>query len=141
MDWEHEVEARFTDLSSWRQCLAQSPWLVDPSYVASMVAGRKRELVARIMPDILKNTEGIYVAPAWGTGGQAHMLRSRCNDWLDMKPAESQGWIPTRRSTAAWRQVMRAIMDPPLLLAIIVRFYWKITLTSQYTWLDDPDLA
>ena len=38
MDWNYEVEARFTDLPSWRQWLAQNPWAVDPNYVASMVA-------------------------------------------------------------------------------------------------------
>jgi SAM-dependent methyltransferase len=38
MDWNHEVEARFTGLPSWRQWLAQNPWLVDPAYVAAMIA-------------------------------------------------------------------------------------------------------
>lgn len=28
-----------------------------------------------------------------------------------------------------------------MLLLIVVAFYWKLTLTDQYTWLDSPDLA
>src|SRR5512133_994816 len=30
---------------------------------------------------------------------------------------------------------------PLALFLIVVCFYWKITLTDQYTWLDSPDLA
>ncbi len=34
-----------------------------------------------------------------------------------------------------------ALLGPAILLAICSGFYWKITLTDQYTWLDSPDLA
>ncbi|HWQ52438.1 MAG TPA: hypothetical protein VN442_02060 [Bryobacteraceae bacterium] len=40
-----------------------------------------------------------------------------------------------------WRSAARALAVPALLLLIIVLFYWKITLTKQYTWLDAPDFA
>jgi hypothetical protein len=33
------------------------------------------------------------------------------------------------------------ILDPLLLLVITLGFYWKLTLTNQYTWLDSPDLV
>lgn len=35
----------------------------------------------------------------------------------------------------------RAVAAPLLLLLVIVLFYWKITLSKQYTWLESPDLA
>ncbi len=35
----------------------------------------------------------------------------------------------------------RALLAPVLLLAIIFGFYWKLTLTREFTWLDNPDLA
>ena len=28
-----------------------------------------------------------------------------------------------------------------MLLAIVILFHWKLTLTHQYTWLENPDLA
>jgi hypothetical protein len=37
--------------------------------------------------------------------------------------------------------MVRRFAGPLVLLALIVGFYWKLTLTSQYTWLDAPDLA
>ena len=33
------------------------------------------------------------------------------------------------------------LLYPVLLLAIAIGFFWKITLTRQYTWLDQPDLV
>lgn len=33
------------------------------------------------------------------------------------------------------------LVGPALLLVIVVGFYWKLTLTKQYTWLDSPDLT
>src|SRR5262249_48657358 len=32
-----------------------------------------------------------------------------------------------------------ALCMPALLLLITVAFYWRLTLTKQYTWLDNPD--
>jgi len=34
-----------------------------------------------------------------------------------------------------------ALTGPLILLAVTVAFFWKLTLTRQYTWLDGPDLA
>jgi len=34
---------------------------------------------------------------------------------------------------------LRALRVPALLFVIIVGFYWRLTLTRQYTWLDNPD--
>ncbi len=42
---------------------------------------------------------------------------------------------PERRSMA------RALGPPALLLVIVIAFYWKITLTSQFSWLEGWDLA
>src|SRR5215472_2298116 len=40
------------------------------------------------------------------------------------------------------RRVVHEFLGPAaLLLVIIVSFFWKITLTSQFTWLESPDLA
>ena len=39
------------------------------------------------------------------------------------------------------RRWWRALAVPALLLLILILFYWKIVLTSQYTWLDSPDYA
>jgi drug/metabolite transporter superfamily protein YnfA len=33
------------------------------------------------------------------------------------------------------------IAVPLVLLAVVVLFYWKLVLTNQYTWLENPDLA
>jgi hypothetical protein len=38
-------------------------------------------------------------------------------------------------------RLISRLLGPALLLAIILGFYWKLTLTNQYTWLDNPDLA
>jgi hypothetical protein len=35
----------------------------------------------------------------------------------------------------------RALAGPAVLLGILVAFYWKVTLTSQYDWMWSPDLA
>ena len=35
----------------------------------------------------------------------------------------------------------RALAGPALLLVIVIGFFWKIVLTSQYSWLESPDLA
>jgi hypothetical protein len=32
-------------------------------------------------------------------------------------------------------------LGPAVLLAIVILFHWKLTLTHQYTWLENPDLA
>ena len=43
-----------------------------------------------------------------------------------------------------WKQAtigVRRLIAPAVLLLVMVGFYWKITLTRQYTWLDSPDLA
>ena len=33
------------------------------------------------------------------------------------------------------------LLGPALILLICGGFYWKLLLTSEYTWLDDPDIA
>src|SRR5438874_6988440 len=46
MDWNFEIQAAFTNLPSWKLWLDEHPWLVDPQYVASMVAAiRQKGLV------------------------------------------------------------------------------------------------
>ncbi|HZT29569.1 MAG TPA: hypothetical protein VFA33_06800 [Bryobacteraceae bacterium] len=44
-----------------------------------------------------------------------------------------------------WKQAirprLRRLAAPAALWVIVVGFYWKITLTRQYSWLDSPDLA
>src|ERR1700683_3588504 len=53
----------------------------------------------------------------------------------------------TRRQTARasngqLRLAMRNTLGPPaLLLVIVICVFWKITLTNQFTWLENPDLA
>jgi hypothetical protein len=37
--------------------------------------------------------------------------------------------------------ILRKLAGPALLLLICAGFYWKLTLTSQYTWLDGSDMA
>ena len=37
--------------------------------------------------------------------------------------------------------LVRAVGTPLLLVLIIIGFFWKLTLTSQFTWLQDPDAA
>ena len=39
---------------------------------------------------------------------------------------------PSRRSR---------LLFPIILLLIVIGFYWKLTLTSQYYWVSGPDLA
>src|SRR4051794_18572082 len=36
---------------------------------------------------------------------------------------------------------LRRFGPPVLLLAVVVCFFWKLTLTDEYTWLNDPDLS
>lgn len=36
---------------------------------------------------------------------------------------------------------MRRLGAPVLLLLVTIGFYWKLTLTAQYTWFDHPDMA
>lgn len=36
---------------------------------------------------------------------------------------------------------LAAFLAPALLLAIVILFHWRLTLTHQYTWLENPDLA
>jgi len=38
-------------------------------------------------------------------------------------------------------RILGRIAAPALLLAVVAGFYWKILLVSQYTWLENPDLA
>ncbi len=42
---------------------------------------------------------------------------------------------------AGLNRALAASLGPVLLLIISVCFYWKLTATDQYTWLDSPDLA
>jgi hypothetical protein len=35
----------------------------------------------------------------------------------------------------------RRLAGPAVLLVIVIGFFWKLTLTSQYSWLESPDLA
>jgi hypothetical protein len=39
------------------------------------------------------------------------------------------------------RTASQRLLGPGILLLIAVLFYWKLTLTSRYTWLEDPDSA
>lgn len=39
------------------------------------------------------------------------------------------------------KSVLQRAAAPALLLAVVAGFYWKILLTSQFTWLENPDLA
>lgn len=39
------------------------------------------------------------------------------------------------------RAVISSLAGPCLLLLITVLFYWKLTLSNQYTWLESPDFA
>ena len=38
-------------------------------------------------------------------------------------------------------RILRALQAPALLLAVCSLFYWRLTLTDEYTWLNSPDLA
>ena len=35
----------------------------------------------------------------------------------------------------------RPLIGPVILLLIVIGFFWKLTLTNQYSWLESPDLA
>ena len=37
--------------------------------------------------------------------------------------------------------IVRRVGTPVLLVLIIIGFYWKLTLTNQFTWLESPDMA
>src|ERR1035437_2366810 len=39
------------------------------------------------------------------------------------------------------RPLWAALAVPALLLVVVVLFYWKLTLSSQYSWMDSPDFA
>src|SRR5690242_13615451 len=52
------------------------------------------------------------------------------SDPLPPDPPQSGIWTSARR----W-------WGPVVLFAIVVLFYWKLTLTRQFTWLATPDLA
>src|SRR5579862_5831060 len=36
---------------------------------------------------------------------------------------------------------LKKYATPALLILIVILFYWKLTLTSQYTWMESADLA
>ena len=40
-----------------------------------------------------------------------------------------------------WRRRAAALAVPVLLFAVMALFYWKLTLSRQYSWLDSPDFA
>ncbi|MCU0245471.1 MAG: hypothetical protein MUC42_02795 [Bryobacter sp.] len=40
-----------------------------------------------------------------------------------------------------FRAIARRLAGPFLLFLLTVGFFWKLTLTNQYTWLDSPDIA
>src|SRR5262245_58047536 len=42
------------------------------------------------------------------------------------------------QTTGRWLRIAAPIM---FLLALSIGFYWKLTLTDQYTWFDHPDMA
>lgn len=42
---------------------------------------------------------------------------------------------------ARWRRWTARLACPLLLLLLTIGFYWKLTLTRQFTWLNNPDLA
>ncbi|HLM99880.1 MAG TPA: hypothetical protein VK335_11385 [Bryobacteraceae bacterium] len=54
-----------------------------------------------------------------------------------LKPAHSE---PAQSATIR-RGIINKIGPPVLLVFIIIGFYWKLTLTSQYTWLESPDMT
>ena len=49
--------------------------------------------------------------------------------------------IANARDGLAYRVVRDGVGPAALLFLIVVGFFWKITLTSQFTWLESPDLA
>ena len=56
------------------------------------------------------------------------------------KTAEELSPARHQRDFRRRRRISRAAA-PFLLFILIVSSYWKLTLTSQFTWMDDPDLA
>ena len=64
--------------------------------------------------------------------GNTAMAENHQHAWK--AAAASLDAAPTR-----WRGVARAMVAPAILLLVIVAFYWRLTLTRQYTWLDNPD--
>jgi hypothetical protein len=54
-------------------------------------------------------------------------------------PAGTEGEAPPP-AVSSWLR-SPDLLYPVLLLAITIGFFWKITLTRQYTWLDQPDLV
>lgn len=57
-------------------------------------------------------------------------------DETPMQVAENHH--PDRKRAAS---LFSGLLAPVVLLAIILGFYWKLTLTRQFTWLDNPDLV
>lgn len=58
-----------------------------------------------------------------------------------MRGAESAlGWLAAVTQTTARRWVAEAFW-PILLVVICIGFFWKLVLTSEYSWLDSPDYA
>src|SRR5713226_7067345 len=47
----------------------------------------------------------------------------------------------TVREERAFSGLRDALGVPALLFVIVIGFFWKITLTSQFTWLESPDMA
>src|SRR3979411_1655537 len=40
-----------------------------------------------------------------------------------------------------WPRVRSGLAGPAILFLITVGIFWKLTLSSQYTWFDEPDLV
>lgn len=59
------------------------------------------------------------------------MAENHHRDWkaAPLDPAGASGW----------RRFLLACRMPAILFLIVTGFYWKLTLTRQYTWLDNPD--
>jgi len=58
-----------------------------------------------------------------------------------MPVAEKHQGDGNRPAPAGWRGRAAALGAPALLLLVVILFYWKITLSNQYTWLESPDFA
>jgi hypothetical protein len=48
-------------------------------------------------------------------------------------------WKASPPGPRQWAGVTRSLWAPAVLLLIVAGFYWRLTLTRQYTWLDNPD--
>ena len=46
-----------------------------------------------------------------------------------------------RPAASRWRALGRSLAAPALLFLVITLFYWKLTLSNQYSWMDSPDFA